>query len=114
MKRILFYVILCLGGVFSIQAQPVRLDYEDHSSTHQGGSKAPARPWYIDVTDNVVTTSATPCTYTLSLYDEDGFVVYSTIISEGTTQVILPDTLSGDFELRFEADSYYYYGYITL
>jgi hypothetical protein len=32
----------------------------------------------------------------------------------GTIQVILPMTLSGDFELRFETSTYYYYGYISL
>ena len=31
----------------------------------------------------------------------------------GTIQVILPMTLSGDFELRFETATYYY-GYINL
>ena len=42
---------------------------------------------------------------TLSLYDEDGFVVYSTIISEGTTQVILPDTLYCPLGATFETRS---------
>jgi hypothetical protein len=57
---------------------------------------------------------ATPCDYTLNLYDEDEDVVYSVFVPAGTTQVILPTTLSGNFELRFETDTYYYYGFIYL
>ena len=57
---------------------------------------------------------STPCDYTLNLYDEDGEVVYTVFVPAGTTQVILPTTLSGDFELRFETATYYYYGYISL
>ena len=28
--------------------------------------------------------------------------------------IVLPSTLSGSFEIRFETDTYYYYGYIDL
>ena len=52
--------------------------------------------------------------FELQILDEDGVVVYSTIISAGTSQVVLPSTLSGDYEIRFVTDDYYYYGYITL
>jgi hypothetical protein len=54
--------------------------------------------------------------YTLELRDEDGTMVYSIYLSAGTTQVVLPSTLSGEYELRlipFSA-TYYYRGYILL
>lgn len=35
-------------------------------------------------------------------------------VAAGTTQIVLPSTLSGDFELRFVGDTYYYIGYISL
>lgn len=38
-------------------------------------------------------------------------------MAAGTTQselLSLPATLSGDYEIRFVADTYYYYGYIYL
>lgn len=41
-------------------------------------------------------------------------VVYSTAIVPGMTYVNLPSTLSGSYEFRFVADTYYYYGYIDL
>ena len=45
---------------------------------------------------------------------QDGTIVYSTCVSSGTTSVILPSTLTGDYEFRLVADTYYYYGYIEL
>jgi hypothetical protein len=45
---------------------------------------------------------------------QDGVVVYSTAIVPGMTYVNLPSTLSGSYEFRFVADTYYYYGYIDL
>ena len=46
--------------------------------------------------------------------DEDGVVVYTTYVPAGTTMIVLPSTLSGDFEIRLVGDTYYYRGYITL
>ena len=45
---------------------------------------------------------------------EQDEVVYSTFVAEGTTTIVLPSTLSGDYEIRFVGDTYYYYGYIEL
>ena len=115
MKRtILSVLFMLMCGVSIVYADPVGLHHEDNSSTHQGGNKAPTRPWYIDLTDNVITMDATPCDYTLNLYDEDDEVVYSVFVPAGSTMIVLPSTLSGSFEIRFETDTYYYYGYIDL
>ncbi len=53
---------------------------------------------------------------TLILLDENGVEVYTTFVSAGTTAVILPATLSGDYELQlYPTDSiYYFYSGITL
>ena len=115
MKRtFIILVMVLLGGVIYLQAKPVALTYDDHSTTAPGSPKTPIRPWIIDLTNNVISMEATPCDYTLNLYDEDEDVVYSVFVPAGTTQVVLPTTLSGSFELRFETDTYYYYGFIYL
>ena len=107
-------MLLCLSSFTYAQKESVPLNYHPNGSTHGGSGKAPARPWLVDLEDNVITISATPSDYTLNLYDEDGEIVYSVFVPAGTTQVILPTTLSGFFELRFETDTYYYYGIIYL
>lgn len=117
MKKIYLVLIgiLLMGGVITSSAERIDLRGKiDPTGSTTGHTKAPVRPWYIDLTDNVITMSATPCEYTLSLYNEDGEVAYSVFVPAGTTQVVLPSTLSGSFELRFETDTYYYYGYIEL
>ena len=45
---------------------------------------------------------------------QDGVVVYTTTVIPGMTSVDLPSTLSGSYEFRLVADTYYYYGYIDL
>lgn len=120
-KKILLIVALCLvafngmsfagNGVLNI---PLTMQWNDPTTTNTPISREPVRPWYIELDGYELTTSATPCDYTLCLYDEDGEVVYSTFVAEGTTTIVLPSTLSGDYEIRFVDDTYYYYGYIEL
>jgi len=107
-------MLFCLSTFAYAGNDPVPLNYHPIGSSHEGSGKAPAAPWYINQDGYVLTMSATPCDYTLSLYDENDYLVYSVFVPAGTTQIVLPATLSGDFELRFETDTYYYYGYIDL
>ena len=117
MKKLLlcFSMIFCLSNLASAECHGgVGLNYKPKGTTHSGTGKSPVLPWIIDLTNNVITMEATPCDYALSLYDEDEAVVYSVFVPAGTTQVVLPTTLSGNFELRFETNTYYYYGFIYL
>ena len=116
MKKFLFCIsmLFCLSAIAYAGEDDVPLTYQPNGSTHGGYPKTPVALWYITQDGNVLTMSATPCDYTLSLYDEDDDLVYSVFVPAGTTQVVLPTTLSGTFEIRFETDTYYYYGYINL
>lgn len=106
-------MLFCLSTI-AYAGNNVPMTHQPNGSTHGGNGKSPACLWYITQDGNVLTMSATPCDYTLNLYDEDGEVVYSVFVPAGTTMIVLPSTLSGSFELRFETDTYYYYGYIDL
>jgi hypothetical protein len=50
--------------------------------------------------------------FTMTIYDGDGLPAYTELISSTTTQMNLPGTLSGNYELRLETDDLYYVGYI--
>ena len=52
--------------------------------------------------------------FMLYIYDEDEVLLYTTSISSTTSQVDLPVSLIGEFELRLETDDFYYIGYIEL
>ena len=117
MKKLFICIsmLFCLSNYLHAECQnSTPLTYKPKGGLHSGGAKSPVLPWLVDLTGNIITMSATPCNYTLILYDEDGDVAYSVFVPAGTTQVVLPGTLSGSFELRFETDTYYYYGYISL
>lgn len=114
-KKILFCIsaLFCLSS-FVYAGNGVPLNYQIKGTSHQGNPKSPVCPWYINQDGNVLTMSATLCDYILNLYDENDELVYSEFASVGTTIIVLPANLSGDFEIRFETDTYYYYGYITI
>lgn len=57
----------------------------------------------------------TPCDgCTLRLLDENDVVVYSTIIPTGTTSIVLPSNLSGEYEIQIIQGNIYFWGYIIL
>ena len=121
MKKILFLAIMFLGGAIfpnAIWGQPNNIPMQiiNEGGVNNGPTYAPPRPWYITQDDDVLTIPAFDEGYTLQLLDEDETVVYSTYIPAGTTQVILPSTLSGDFELRLipYMATYYFRGYINM
>lgn len=117
-KILLIFALLCCGGginfLWAQQQIPMQIINKGGSGSQPTNS--PPHPWYITQDENVLTIPAFEDDFTLQLRDEDDTVVYSTIISAGTTQVILPTTLSGEYELRLIPffSTYYYRGYIDL
>jgi len=106
-------MLFCLSTI-AVAGNDVPMNHHPLGSSQGGNGKGPVTLWYLYQEGNTLTMSATPCDYDLSLYDEDGYEVYTAFVPAGTTMIVLPATLSGTFEIRFEADTYYYYGYITL
>lgn len=57
----------------------------------------------------------TPCDgCLLRIVNEDDDVEYSTIIPIGTTSLVLPSYLSGEYELQIISGNYVFYGDISL
>ena len=118
MKKLLLSAIFLIGGAcFAFgQQNNIPMQIVNGHDVGNGHTYAPPRPWYITQDENVLTLPAFEEGFTLQLLDEDETVVYSTYVPAGTTQVILPTTLSGEFELRlipFNA-AYYFRGYIII
>ena len=117
MKKTLLFVLLLIGGCsFAFGQNQIPMQIINNGGASHGNTLAPPRPWYITQNENVLTLPAFDEGFTLQLLDEDETVIYSTYIPAGTTQVVLPSTLSGEFELRLipVLTSYYYRGYISL
>ena len=116
MKKVMIAVsLLIVGSVSSLSASvQIPMHVVNDGSASSRPTYAPPRPWYITQDDYVLTLPAFEDDLTLELRDEDCTVVYSTYVSAGTTTVVLPSTLSGEYELRlipFSA-TYYYRGYL--
>ena len=85
-------------------------------STSQGGH--PRTPIVVpSVTQDGHTLYFNNVTYDLELVlvDEDGDEVYSVLVPANTASVVLPSSLSGDYELQlYPGEAYYFYCVITL
>ena len=119
MKKLLFVATLLLGSVLcgnlyaGVQTD-IPLQIIDDSVVGDLGTKGPNTPLIIHQDDNVLLLPSMGIDMVLQLLDDTGVVVYSTFVPAGTTQVVLPTTMTGTYELRLITSTYYYMGYITL
>ena len=117
MKTKLFVLMMAFMPFSSVcvNAAPVTLQIGAvDPTTNQGEpSRGPVLVPEVGIEDYTLTFS-TPCYgYILELMDEDGDVVYTTIIT--STTVNLPTTLSGEYQLRLipnDGGSIYFYGFV--
>lgn len=117
MKTLLITLSLLLVGANFTEAfadDDIILQIIDPGEYGHGGIKTPPVPLVISQDGNILTLPVTTVNYTLELRDENGTIVYTAYLPIGTTQIVLPISLSGDFEIRLVADTYYYIGYINL
>ena len=68
----------------------------------------------VSILDHTLFFSNVEEDYTLTIYDGNGIPVYISAISSATTQIDLPNSLSGEYELRLDADDFYYVGDVEI
>ena len=127
-KNVLTIVaIACMAFSTPVSAfadgEPEQVDLQvsilDPTTPHGGPRKAPPRvpsnqipSVFLDGHTLSFDTSCDGCT--LQLVDEDGFVVYSVTIPEGTTEWELPEAISGELILQIICGRYCFWGWIEL
>ena len=117
MKTLFIVLSLLFGGACITKAfadDEIILQIIDPGEFGHGGIKSPPMVLVVTQNYNILTLSSTQEDYMLQLREVNGTVVYSCYIPAGTTQIILPTSLSGSFEVRLITDTYYYIGYIVL
>ena len=88
---------------------------EDDQPAGTGYGRGPIEVPLVYIEDYTLTFEVNHPEYILSIKDEDGTMVYSTVIYSTQTQVVLPSSLSGDYEIRLDfGGSYIFVGEITL
>ena len=113
----LLAAMLTLGNL-SVYADPelivLEVGIEDPEHGDSSQQKTPITVPDISLEDHTL-YFYTPCDgCTLRLLDENDNVVYSTVIATGTTSLVLPSTLSGEYEIQIIQGNICFYGYIDL
>ena len=100
----------------SVKADPVNVPLSfvpfDPTDTQDDPHRGPVLAPEVSIEDYTLTLDDSCLGCTLRLVDENDNVVYTTIINGDT--LVLPSTLSGEYELQILFDDCYFYGYIEL
>jgi len=124
MKKLLFILVLLCYVSTKASAQHLVNELTfivEHVNTGGTNNPLPKSPELppdapeATLEDNVLTFTSSHDDYTLTLLDEDSEVVYQTVVPSSVSVVVLPATLSGDFELQLDyGGNYYFYCDIEL
>jgi len=123
MKKVLLFIALfCSLSVFAGNGIVSYLDFTVSKIKNTGiGNPQPKSPELppdapeATLEGNVLTFTSAHDDYTLTLLDEDGEVAYQTSVPSSVSIVVLPTTLTGDFELQLDyGGDYYFYSEIEL
>ena len=87
---------------------------DDELPIVHGHPKTPMLAPTVYIDDYTLLFEASHPDYVLNLKDEDGNVVYTTIVYSAQTQVVLPSTLSGDYQIELVMGYWLFKGWINL
>ena len=87
---------------------------DDNRPIGHGTGKSPMRPPVVYIDDYTLTFVVDHPDYVLTIKDEDGDVVYTTTVYSAETQVVLPSTLSGEYEVELRMGYWKFIGWIKL
>ena len=118
MKKVLLFITLALVMNVSVLAKeqvPLTVSYnEDEQPLGHGYGRTPMCPPLVYIEDYTLTFAVGHPDYTLIIKDEDGTVVYTTNVFSTDIEVILPSTLSGDYEVNLVMGNWLFTGWINL
>ena len=93
---------------------PLQVSNDDLTPIGHGHPKTPIQPPTVYIEDYTLSFEAGHPDYVLNIKDEDGEVVYTTTVYSAQTQVVLPSTLSGDYEIELVMGNWLFTGWINL
>ena len=112
---IVFGAFLLSASVSAQVLVPLTVCIEENDQP--GGNGHPKTPItapkvYID--DYTLLFEVNHPEYVLNIKDENDNVVYSTVVSSTQTQVVLPSTLSGNYQIELVMGNWLFTGWINL
>jgi hypothetical protein len=116
-KKKLFAILFALLAGIVMQARELIIfsasDIKE-MPVGNGHPKSPIQPPTVYIEDYTLLFAVDHPDYILNIMDEDGAVVYSTVVYSTQTQVVLPSTLSGDYEIELVMGNWLFSGWINL
>ena len=118
MKKLLLFLFgafLLSASVSAKMLVPLTVCIEDDEQPATNGQpKSPDETPTVYIEDYTLYFEANHLDYVLNIKDEDGDVVYTTVVYSAQTQAVLPSTLSGDYEIEIIAGDLLFVGWINL
>ena len=118
MKRIT--VLLCVLFMCTIMQAQERIAFSvecsafDDKPMNNGRPKAPMRPPVVYLDDYTLTFAVGHPDYELTIKDEDGETVYTTVVTSAETLVTLPSSLTGSYVIELTMGNWKFVGWIEL
>ena len=117
-KSLLAIMVMALMPVTSVNVEakckdiPLQVFIEDPTAGNTNPHRGPVLVPEVSIEDYTLSFDTSCYGCTLILLDEDGEVAYTTIVTSGT--LVLPSTLSGEYEIQLipASGDYYFYGYV--
>ena len=117
MKKYLLLVLFALFMSTSVMAWeliPLSVNYDEEQPLGPGNPKTPITAPTVYIDDYTLLFEANHPEYVLNIKDEDDNVVYTTTVYSTQTQVVLPSTLSGDYQIELIMGYWHFTGWINL
>lgn len=117
MRKFCYLLLIALSLSTSAAAWdiiPLAVEIIEGMPVGNGHAKVPMRPPVVYLENHTLAFVADHPEYILNIKDEDGIVVYSTVVYSTQTQVVLPSTLSGNYEIELVMGYWVFTGWINL
>ena len=117
MKKLLIsclFILLMSANAMASEIIPFTVYYDDNKPIGHDTPRTPIEPPLVYIEDYTLTFAIGHPDYVLIIKDEDGVVVYNTTVFSAQTEVILPSTLSGDYEIQLVMGNWLFTGWIEL
>ena len=118
-KNLLFVISAILISTSALAKELIpltaSLNIDDKTiSLGNGYGKGPDAIPFVYIEDYTLSFEVSHPDYLLNIKDEDGNVVFSTVVWSAQTEVVLPSTLSGDYEIELVMGNWLFSGWINL
>jgi len=117
MKKLLLMIVgafLLSTSLWAADVIPFTVHYEDDQPAGNGNPRSPIEVPLVYIEDYTLSFETNHPDYILTIKDEDGYVVYTTTVFTTAPEVILPSTLSGDYEVNLVMGNWLFTGWINL